>query len=100
MDAGHSSFATFRSPKAASYSRQLIKHFSHKIPVTEDGERCVLSFSCGIADLTTGEDMIRFRLTSPTKAELHETQEVMESHLLRFAFRDKPAALEWRSVSQ
>ena len=91
----YESSTRFETASAKKYLAQLCKHFSHKIDVTwseNDGE---LRFSCGVAALNAKENAIEIRIKSPDQDQLSQTQEVVENHLLRFAFRDKPTHLTW-----
>lgn len=91
----YESSTRFVTDSGRKYLVQLCKHFSHKIDVTwseNDGE---LRFSCGVAALNADENALEIRVRSPDQDQLSQTQEVVESHLLRFAFRDNPSHLTW-----
>jgi hypothetical protein len=87
--------AVFHSAQAAGLYTRLVRHFGHKIPVVESPEGAELQFVCGLAQLRHDADRLSIHVTSGTAAELAQTCEVVESHLLRFAFREEPAPLEW-----
>ncbi|WP_293577505.1 DUF2218 domain-containing protein [Phaeobacter sp.] len=90
--------AKFYSAGAQGYFAKMVRHFSHKIPVTE-GDGCVrLEFSCGLAELRVSEEILRMLITAGTPEQLVETCDVIERHLLRFAFREAPMPLEWQSL--
>ncbi|WP_052711599.1 DUF2218 domain-containing protein [Elstera litoralis] len=89
------SVAEFETAQAHRYLTQVCKHFAHKIPVELSEARGECRFVCGTAGLEADAARLRLRVTAPTEAELVETQSVIESHLLRFAFREGGEALTW-----
>lgn len=79
-----------KTTKAAGYLRQLCKHFGHKVPAQYDA-------STGSIDLPMGRCELRAEaghLTISTQAQNPEDAErlndVIASHLARFAFREEP----------
>lgn len=91
----YESSTRFVTDSGGKYLAQLCKHFSHKIDVTWSENTGELRFSCGVAALNADENGLEIRVKSPDEEQLSQTQEVVESHLLRFAFRDKPTHLTW-----
>lgn len=90
------SSSVVRTEHASRYLQQLCKHFGHKIPVTftpEDGE---CRFSCGTARLRADGQRLLVEIEAPDAEQRAQTQEVIESHLLRFAFREELGPLTWR----
>ena len=88
----------FRSPWAAQYFETMVQHFSLKIDVLKEETSAKLTFVCGVADLEVHDGCLLVDITSPSDEELHQTCDVIESHLQRFAFREAPEALVWESV--
>ena len=88
--------AEFRSSGAAGYFSTMVRHFGHKIPVTEDGGTARLEFSCGVAEIQLLPGELRMRVTATAPDLLAETCDVIERHLLRFAFREEPGPLDWQ----
>ncbi len=89
------SSAICQTENASRYLQQLCKHFAHKIPVTFDARegRCV--FSCGTAVLIADVGALRINALAEDAEGLAQTKDVIESHLLRFAFREDLPALVW-----
>jgi hypothetical protein len=89
------SSATVRTPNAGRYVAQLCKHFGHKVDVVEREKGGEIRFSCGTADLDARPDALVIAVTSPTETDLADTKDVVERHLLRFAFREELGPLGW-----
>lgn len=90
--------AEFRSARASGYLATMASHFSHKIEVTEVDGAVHLQFVCGLAVLRTTTDSLHMCIEAPSKEEMQQTCQVVESHLLRFAFRENPEPLVWRKL--
>ncbi|MGE0282900.1 MAG: DUF2218 domain-containing protein [Rhizobiaceae bacterium] len=90
-----SSSATCQTTNASRYLQQLCKHFGHKVPVTFDERDGRCTFSCGTATLAADDDTLRIDVTAENIEGLAQTKHVIESHLLRFAFRENLPALAW-----
>ena len=80
--------AEVATPKASRYLQQLCKHFGHKIPATFDEQAGRVEFSIGECRLEAGTEVLILKLAAPDAERLAQLQEVVASHLLRFAFRD------------
>ncbi len=89
------SSATVPTPNAGRYVAQLCKHFANKVEVVEKNGGGEIRFSCGTAHLDALPDRLLISVTSPTDAELADTKDVVERHLLRFAFREEIGPLGW-----
>ncbi len=85
----------FRSVRAAGYLATMANHFSRKIEVTEVEGALHLQFICGLAVLRVSENTLHIRIEAPSKEEMQQTCQVVESHLLRFAFREEPEPPVW-----
>lgn len=89
--------ATVQTENARKYIAQLCKHFVHKVDVSHSDGHGECRFVCGTAIMRVDGDMLRISVTALDEAQLKETQEVIESHLVRFAFREELQPLEWKS---
>ncbi|MEP2715653.1 DUF2218 domain-containing protein [Pseudophaeobacter sp.] len=90
--------AEFRSDRSGGYRATMASHFSRKIEVTEVDGAVHLQFICGLAVLRVTADTLHIRIEAPSKEEMQQTCQVVESHLLRFAFREEPTPLIWRDL--
>lgn len=90
--------SVFNSSAAAGYYARMVSHFGHKIPVEDHGTEADLHFICGDAQLRLEGDCLHLQVQSEAAEGLDQTREVIESHLLRFAFREDPQPLEWRDI--
>jgi len=81
---------------ASRYLQQLCKHFGHKIPVEFDPESGMCHFPFGTARLKVDSERLMIEIKSPDGDQRARTQEVIESHLLRFAFREKLGPMSWQ----
>ena len=86
----------FATDDGQKYLTQLCKHFAHKVDVEQEGPRAELRFSCGTGYLHATSEGLSIRARSPDDANLADTKSVIESHLLRFAFREEPDPLAWQ----
>lgn len=90
--------SVFHSAAAAGYYARMISHFGHKIAVEDRGSEADLHFVCGDAQLRLETGSLHLLIQSETAEGLEQTREVVESHLLRFAFREDPQPLEWHQI--
>lgn len=89
------SHSVFQTERADAYYSRLVSHFAHKIPVDEGPEGALLRFVCGQVQLRRTAGGLDILARAETAEGLAQTREVLESHLLRFAFREAPAPLVW-----
>jgi hypothetical protein len=87
----------FQTEQSGKYLLQLCKHFAHKVEVTQSDTHGEIRFSCGTAVLDAEPEALRILARATGEGELAETKVVVESHLLRFAFREKIEKLDWRA---
>lgn len=92
---GATSRADVTTPKAAHYLQQLCAHFRHKCPVTFDEQAGAITFSVGICRIRADTEILTLALAAPDDDRLALLQKAVESHLLRFAFREE-MQLDWR----
>ena len=83
--------------QASRYLQQLCKHFAHKLPATFDEQLGQIVFSIGECRLAATEGVLRLSLESPNAAEMPQLQDVVERHLVRFAFREE-LKMDWRAA--
>lgn len=86
---GVHSLAHVKTASASRYLQQLCKHFQHKIPATFDEHKGEVIFSIGVCRLEADSNTLKMELTSPDADQLAQLQEVVASHLVRFAFREE-----------
>ena len=80
----------------ARYLDQLCKHFGHKVPAVQEGGIGRIEFPFGVVSLHTEPGALVMRVDSADAEALARGRQVMESHLLRFAFREE-LAVAWQS---
>ncbi len=90
------SAAYLETTSGSKYLVQLCKHFAHKITVSYSETLGECQFSCGTSLLDADEKGLRLVAKSNDEEGLAQTQQVIESHLLRFAFREELQPLDWR----
>ena len=89
------SAAYLETASGPKYLVQLCKHFAHKIPATHEGGQGRIAFSAGVCRLEAAGDQLTMIVEGPDEAALAELRDVVERHLLRFAFRED-LAIVWR----
>jgi len=85
------SVAKIESDRASIYLQQLCKHFAHKLPVEFTPERGQIAFSAGTCRLEAADGVLTIWADAEDPAGVARLQDVIERHLLRFAFREPPA---------
>ncbi len=93
-----SSQTTVATEKASRYLQQLCKHFGHKIPVSFTPQQGECQFPGGTARLDASDTELHIRVDSPDDERRTQTERVIESHLIRFAFREELAPLTWSAA--
>ena len=88
------STATVVTPKAAGYAAQLCKHFGHKVPARFEGSDGEVAFPGGTCRLHVEGDALTMTVTGADAAAVARLEEVVGSHLVRFAFREE-LAVDW-----
>lgn len=91
--------ATLETPHAAKYIAQLCKHFAHKVDVTHSDGHGECRFVCGTAIMDANETSLLIRVSATDEDQSAETQDVIERHLVRFAFREELKPLKWQAVT-
>jgi hypothetical protein len=88
--------AHVKTAMAARYLAQLCKHFAHKLAVSHDGNSGRIEFASGVCILQAQDDVLILRAQAAEGTALQEVQDVIDRHLARFAFRDRPD-VEWQA---
>jgi hypothetical protein len=84
--------------KASRYLQQLAKHFAHKLPVSFDAQQGSITFGIGTCAMEADDTRLRLILTAADATQLPQLQDVVERHLVRFAFREE-LALDWTAAA-
>ncbi|WP_353643221.1 DUF2218 domain-containing protein [Mesorhizobium sp. WSM2239] len=84
------------TPNASKYLQQLCKHFAHKMEVAYGDGYGQCRFSCGTATMNAGLEALDITVEASDAGALTETKQVIESHLVRFAFRENLQPLAWQ----
>ncbi|MET3792051.1 DUF2218 domain-containing protein [Aquamicrobium terrae] len=83
------SSATVTTEHASRYLQQLCKHWSHRFEVSFDPQQGRIRFREGeVIDLNAEPDRLRVHITAEDASRLPELNRVVESHIVRFAFRE------------
>ena len=90
----HVSSAKISTPKASGYLQQLCKHFGLKVEVEFTPSVGKILFPFGNAELSADENQLVMNLQAKDAEALTKLQQVMSSHLIRFAFRED-LNIEW-----
>lgn len=90
------SSATVATAHAARYMAQLCKHFAHRIPASFEGQEGRITFEAGEAALRASRDTLMLVTRAADAEGLARVEQVVASHLKRFAFREPDLAVEWR----
>ena len=84
---------------ASRYLQQLAKHWSHKMEVSFSEQEATIAFPNGATlDLRADSETLDVRLSVPEEGDVARMEEVVASHLDRFAFREAPLTFDWRDV--
>jgi hypothetical protein len=84
------------TPNAGKYLQQLCKHFAHQVEVAYADGQGECRFSCGTANMNAGPESLDITVKAADTGALTETKQVIESHLVRFAFREDLQPLAWQ----
>ena len=91
------SIARFETVKASGYLQQLCKHFAHKLAVEFTPTQGQIPFAAGTCQLEASDNTLTMKVEAQDAGNLAQVQDVIERHLLRFAFRE-PAKIEWHAA--
>lgn len=86
--------ASLPTPLGDRYIGQLCAHFAHKNPTTREEGHGRVDFAFGTCLMSADAESLSLRAEAPTEEELLRLQDVISSHLQRFAWRDMPT-VDW-----
>jgi hypothetical protein len=84
-------------PEAAALALRMRKHFGHKVPVELDGDVSRVRIQAGSFELEPRDGMLVVRADAEDGAGLARVQDVVGSHLARFA-RESAVELELKTL--
>jgi len=87
--------ANVPTASAAKYLQQLCKHWAHKLDVEFTAEQGTVRFPDGVATLKAGPEVLTVSIEAQDPATVERLEQVVASHLDRFAFREAPLAFNW-----
>lgn len=85
----------FATPNASKYLQQLCKHFAHKIQVDYSENHGSCDFELGIAHMTADDENLTIRFDLQGPEHIDKAKGVIDSHLVRFAFRENYTTMVW-----
>jgi len=91
------SIARVPDDRASIHLQQLCKHFAHRLPVTFTPEQGRIEFPLGVCRLEADANTLTMRAEAEDDERLAKLQEVVDKHLVRFAFK-MPLTIEWSSA--
>ncbi len=86
----------FETAHASKYLQQLCKHFAHKVEVTYDAQSGRVVFPMGTAALAATPEALVVSISAGSDEAIAQGRSVIDSHLVRFAFRENFEAMSWR----
>lgn len=89
--------AEFPTARGAQLLTTMSKHFAHKIEVDMRDDHAQFHFDIGEARIETTADGLLLTADAAGEDDMDRLQKVLESHLLRFAHREDPKPLNWRT---
>ncbi|MBL4807921.1 MAG: DUF2218 domain-containing protein [Rhodobacteraceae bacterium] len=89
------STARLRTEHGKKYLLQMSKHFAHKIDVTYSETHADCPFPNGTATMDADDSGITFGVSAATDELVTQAKSIIESHIVKFAFREKLESLEW-----
>ena len=90
------SSATLLTPNGRKYMIQLCKHFGHRVPATYGEREGEIVFEAGKVGLRAAPETLMLCADADQASGLDRLEQVIESHLKRFAFREPDLAFAWR----
>jgi uncharacterized protein len=85
--------AHVQTANASRYLVQLCKHFAHKITVEYDTQKGHAVFPWGTCAMKAEDNQLILQCAGDDDAALSRVQDVVHTHLVGFAFREKPCIL-------
>ncbi|NRP23026.1 hypothetical protein LPJGGPFB_06288 [Ensifer adhaerens] len=90
----------FATERASQYLQQMSKHFAHKTSVEYTEVDSVAAIGVSTARMTARGHQLSFVAESPDAEALAECKDVIERHIIRFAFREELKALDWTETAE
>lgn len=90
-----SSVGCFPTSHASNYLQQLCKHFAHKVEVTFDESSAKAALPPGPCEMWADRSELRIEVSAKDAEGLQAAQRIVDSHLVRFAFREEFKAMDW-----
>lgn len=89
--------AIIPTASARRYLGQFVSHFAHKLPAAResDNSQGEVSFSTGLCTLDADGQKLSIIVNAATEEDLSQLKDVVDRHLLRFAFRED-LLIAWR----
>ncbi|MBI1406703.1 MAG: DUF2218 domain-containing protein [Caulobacter sp.] len=89
------SHARLTTDRAVRYMTQLGKHWSHKFPVLLGEADCEIDLKVGCYTLRADAEGLDITASAEAVEALTRLEDVIASHLARFAFREGEISLAW-----
>lgn len=89
--------AEFPTARAAQLLGTLSKHFAHKIKVDIHESHSKFHFDIGEGKIETTPDGLLLTAEASGDDNMQNLRDVLERHLLRFAHREDPQPLNWKT---
>lgn len=89
------SHAALKTDKASRYLAQLCKHWGHRFPARFDASSGEVELPAGPLTLAADEGELRLTLSVADPAQMTRLEDVVQSHLARFAFHEGEIRLAW-----
>ncbi len=83
--------------KSAAYMKQLCRHFGHKNPAEFTDTDGRIEFDFGTCEFAAQDDVLVLRAHATDEESVARVEQVIGSHLERFAHRD-PVQVTWSRV--
>jgi uncharacterized protein len=87
-----------KTASASKYLQQLCKHWSHKFKVELSETRGRVRFPSAVATMEASADALFVSIETDDRESVERVQEILASHLNRFAFREAPLPFEWSAT--
>lgn len=85
----------FTTPNASKYLQQLCKHFGHKVDVTYDENAGQARLPVGTAHMAVNAEGLRISIELENIEDRPRAESIIDSHLVRFAFREDFKTMDW-----
>lgn len=89
------SHARLTTDRAVRYMSQLGKHWSHKFPVLLGEADCEIDLPIGRCVMRADGEGLDVTASAETADDLSKLEDVIASHLARFAFREGEISFSW-----